>query len=69
VPGSISIGTPGALGVCNVNGSTEDDDDNDGTETDGYTAAFDGLAKKVTVNLASVGGGGSVAASFKVKID
>lgn len=70
VPGSISIGTPGALGVaCNVNGSVEDDDADDATETDGYTAAFDGVAKKVTVNLASVGGGGSVAASFKVTID
>jgi uncharacterized repeat protein (TIGR01451 family) len=70
VPGSISIGTPGALGAaCNVNGSTEDDDDNDGTETDGYTAAFDGIGKNVTVNLATVSGGGSVAASFKVTID
>jgi uncharacterized repeat protein (TIGR01451 family) len=70
VPGSISIGTPGALGIaCNVNGSAEDDDADDATESDGNTASFDGVAKKVTVNLASVGGGGSVAAAFKVTID
>lgn len=70
VPGSISIGTPGALGIaCNVNGSVEDDDTEDAGETDGNTAAFDGVARKVTVNLGSVSGGGSVAAAFRVTID
>lgn len=70
VPGSISIGTPGALGIaCVVNGSTEDDDSDDATETDGVTASFDGVAKKVIANVGTVSGGGSVAASFKVTID
>ncbi|WP_241491833.1 hypothetical protein [Sphingomonas endophytica] len=70
VPGSISIGTPGALGVtCVVNGSTEDDDADDAGETDGVTASFDGVTKAVTANVGTVSGGGSVAAAFRVKID
>ncbi|MDP1027357.1 hypothetical protein Q5H91_09040 [Sphingomonas sp. KR1UV-12] len=70
VAGSISIGTPGLLGVaCVVNGSTEDDDADDAAETDGLTASFDTATKTVTANVGDVAGGGRIAASFRVTIN
>lgn len=67
VPGSISVGTPG--GTCVVLGSTEDDDANDAGETDGFTASYDGAARRVTANVGNVPGLGSVAVAFKVTIN
>jgi uncharacterized repeat protein (TIGR01451 family) len=70
VPGSISIGTPGLLGVaCVVGGSAEDDDADDAAETDGLTGSFDGTAKTVAAHIDTVGGGASVAVAFKVTIN
>jgi uncharacterized repeat protein (TIGR01451 family) len=70
VPGSISIGTPGVLGIaCVVNGSTEDDDADDGAETDGFTASFDGSGKIVAAHIDTVAGGGAIAVAFKVTIN
>jgi uncharacterized repeat protein (TIGR01451 family) len=67
VPGSISAGLPG--GTCVLLGTTEDDDADDATENDGYTASFDAATKTVTANVGTVVGLGSVAVAFKVKID
>lgn len=70
VPGSLSMGAPGVLGTsCVLLGSTEDDDADDGTETDGLTAAFDTASKTVTARVATVPGLGAVAAAFQVKIN
>lgn len=69
VPGSISLGGMGVGNVCLTNGTTEDDDANDGGEVDGYTASFDAGSKVITANIPVVAGGASVAASFRVKID
>ncbi len=70
VPGSISIGAPGALGIsCVSAGSTEDDDADDASETDGVTAAFDGTNKTVIANVGNVGLLSPVAASFRVTIN
>jgi uncharacterized repeat protein (TIGR01451 family) len=69
VPGSISLGGLGVGNVCLTSGSTEDDDADDAAESDGYTASFDGSAKKVTATIPTVGGGASIAASFRVKIN
>ena len=69
VPGSISVGGIGVGNACLTNGSTEDDDANDGSEVDGYTASFNAGTKVVTTNIPVVAGGASVAASFRVKID
>ena len=70
VPGSISLGLPGAAGVaCVLAGSTEDDDANDAAETDGLTGAFDTGTRTVTAGIAAVPGGASVAVAFKVTIN
>ncbi|WP_235532953.1 hypothetical protein [Sphingomonas sp. Leaf412] len=70
VPGSITIGTPGVLGIaCVVAGSTEDDDADDGAETDGGIANFDLSSRTVTARIDRVGGGGATAVAFKVTID
>lgn len=69
VPGSISIGGLGLGGVCLLGGSVEDDDDSDVGEADGNTGSFNGTTKVVTTNMPIVLGGGSIAASFRVKID
>lgn len=70
VPGSISIGLPGVLGIsCVVNGSTEDDDADDAAETDGYTGSFDTSSKTVAAHIDTVAGGASVAVAFKVTIN
>ena len=70
VPGSITIGTPGLLGVaCVVGGSNEDDDADDAAETDGATANFNAASKTVSARLAQVSGGGATAVSFRVTID
>ncbi|PZU09911.1 hypothetical protein [Sphingomonas sp.] len=70
VPGSISIGTPGVLGIaCVVSGSAEDDDTDDAAETDGFTASFDTSSKTVSAHIDTVGGGATVAVAFKVTID
>jgi uncharacterized repeat protein (TIGR01451 family) len=69
VPGSISIGGVGLLGACLLNGSTEDDDDTDAGEPDGYTGSFNGGTKTITATIPTVAGGTSVAASFRVKIN
>ncbi|MCW1430754.1 hypothetical protein [Novosphingobium sp. JCM 18896] len=69
VPGSISLGPVGILGACLLTGSTEDDDDSDSGEIDGYTASFNPTSKTVTMNIASVPGNTSVGALFHVKIN
>lgn len=70
VPGSISIGAPGVLGVaCVASGSPEDDDADDSGETDGATANYNAGTKTLTARLDRVSGGGTTAVSFKVKID
>ena len=70
VPGSISIGTPGLLGVaCVVSGSAEDDDANDAGETDGATASYDTASRTLSARLDRVGGGGATAVAFRVTID
>jgi uncharacterized repeat protein (TIGR01451 family) len=70
VPGSISIGTPGVLGVaCVVGGSTEDDDASDATETDGATASFDTATRTLTATIDRVIGGGTTAVAFRVTIN
>lgn len=67
VPGSISIGAPG--GTCVLLGSTEDDDDSDAGETDGFTGAFNAGTKTVSANVGTVLGLGSIAVAFKVTIN
>ena len=70
VPGSISIGTPGVLGIaCVASGSPEDDDADDSGDSDGAIANYDAGTKTLTARLDRVAGGGSTAVSFKVKID
>lgn len=70
VPNSITMGTAGVLGVtCTVLGTAEDDDGDDAAEVDGRTAAYDGGARTWTGRIATVPGGGAVAASFRVKIN
>ncbi len=69
VPGSISLGGIGIGNLCLTSGSTEDDDASDSDETDGYTASFNTSTKTVTATIPIVAGGGSVAASFRVKIN
>lgn len=70
VPGSISVGVAGVLGVaCNVLGSTEDDDADDAAETDGYTGAYDSSSKTMTAHIDQVLGGTTIAASFRVTIN
>ncbi|SOB79464.1 conserved repeat domain-containing protein [Sphingomonas guangdongensis] len=69
VPGSMAMGAPGTLGACVAAGSTEDDDADDGTESDGLTAAFDGGSKTVSARITTVPGLGSVATAFRVKIN
>lgn len=70
VPGSITIGAPGALGVaCVVGGSAEDDDADDASETDGRTGAYTTATRTVTAGIATVLGGTTVAAAFKATIN
>lgn len=69
VPGSMSLGNVGLLGACLLTGSTEDDDDQDADELDGYTASYNTATRKVTATIPTVSGGGSYAASFRVKIN
>ena len=67
VPGSITIGAPG--GSCVLLGSTEDDDADDATETDGVTASFNSTNRNMNAILGTVGGGGVTAVAFKVTIN
>lgn len=70
VPGSISVGVAGVLGIaCNVAGSTEDDDADDSAEVDGFTGAYDSSTKTMTAHIDTVPGGTSYAASFRVTIN
>lgn len=69
VPGSISVGGIGVGDVCLTGGSTEDDDADDAGEVDGYTGSYNSSSKAVTATIPTVAGGGSIAASFRVKIN
>jgi len=67
VPGSITIGAPG--GTCVLLGSSEDDDADDATETDGVTASYNSTNRNMNATLGTVGGGGLAAVAFKVTIN
>lgn len=69
VPGSISLGGLGVGDACLLNGTVEDDDADDASEVDGYTASFDSANRKVLANIPAIAGGGAVAATFRVKIN
>lgn len=70
IPGTLSMGAPGVLGVaCTLLGSNEDDDADDTTETDGLTANFDAANNRVRARIVTVPGSGAVAASFQVRIN
>ena len=59
VPGSVTIGVPGVLGVaCNVGGVTQSD-----------ASVFNSTTKTVTATIPTVGGGTSTAVAFQVKIN
>lgn len=67
VPGSITIGGIGTGGVCLTGGFPQNDD---GTQAAGpYRGSFDAATKTVTAIIPTLVGGGSLAASFRVKID
>lgn len=66
VPGSIQLGSIGGGGVCNLTGTPIADD---GSSTGFYTGSFNGTSKTVTATIASVPGGASIAASFRVTIN
>jgi len=61
VPGTLTIGLPGVLGVTCTLAAL-------GTTT-GYTGAYDTTSKTVTATIPTVLGGTSVAASFRVTIN
>jgi uncharacterized repeat protein (TIGR01451 family) len=61
VPGTLTIGAPGVLGITCTLSSL-------GTTT-GYTGAYDTSTKTVTATIPTVAGSGSVAASFRVTIN
>ena len=68
VPGSISVGGLGTGGVCLTNGFTQNDD---GTPPalGPYRGSFNATTRTVTATIPTLIGGGSVAASFRVKIN
>ncbi len=66
VPGSIQLGSIGGAGVCNLLGVPIADD---GSSTGVYTGSFDNSTKTVTATIATVPGGASIAASFRVTIN
>lgn len=49
VPGSISVGTAGTLGVCVLVGTSEDDNATGADETDLYGGSFDGTTVRATL--------------------
>jgi uncharacterized repeat protein (TIGR01451 family) len=66
VPGSLSVGGIGANGVCLLNGVSIADN---GSGTGAYRGSYDVGTRTVTATIATVPGGTSVAASFRVTID
>lgn len=66
IPGSLSVGGIGTNGVCLVNGVSIADN---GSGTGTYRGSYDAGTRTVTATIASVPGGTSVAASFRVTID
>lgn len=59
VPGTVTIGVPGVLGVaCNVGGVTQTD-----------ASVFNSTTKTITATIPTVGGGTSTAVAFQVKIN
>ncbi|GAA3708794.1 hypothetical protein GCM10022268_17640 [Sphingomonas cynarae] len=66
IPGSLSVGGIGANGVCLLNGVSIADN---GSGTGAYRGSYDAGTRTVTATIASVPGGTSVAASFRVTID
>jgi uncharacterized repeat protein (TIGR01451 family) len=66
VPGSLSVGGIGANGVCLLNGVSIADN---GSGTGAYRGSYDAGTRTVTATIASVPGGTSIAASFRVTID
>ena len=70
VPGSITMGAPGVLGVsCILLGTTEDDDADDADETDGRTANYDPATRTLTGRISTVSGVTPMAAAFRVRIN
>lgn len=67
LPGSISVGTPGLLGACILLGTSEDDNNTGGDETDLYGGSFDGT--RVTATLPSVAAGTGMAIAFRVTVN
>lgn len=66
VPGSLTVGSVGAAGVCLIGGVNVRDD---GTTTGTYGGSYNASTRTVTATIPTIGGGTSVAASFKVTID
>ncbi len=66
IPGSLSVGGIGANGVCLLNGVSIADN---GSGTGAYRGSYDAGTRTVTATIATVPGGTSVAASFRVTID
>jgi uncharacterized repeat protein (TIGR01451 family) len=67
VPGSISVGTAGALGACILLGTSEDDNNTGADETDLYGGSFDGTTVRGT--LPSIAGSTSMAMAFRVTVN
>jgi uncharacterized repeat protein (TIGR01451 family) len=66
VPGSLSVGGVGALGICVLGGTSVADD---GSTTGQYGGSYNAATRTVTATIPSVAGGTSAAASFRVTIN
>ncbi|KQU62518.1 hypothetical protein ASG67_01230 [Sphingomonas sp. Leaf339] len=66
VPGSLVVGSVGTAGVCLIGGVPVADD---GSTTGTYGGSYNATTRTVTATIPLVGGGSSVAASFRVTIN
>ncbi|MBJ6122101.1 hypothetical protein JAO74_09885 [Sphingomonas sp. BT553] len=66
VPGSLVVGSVGTAGVCLIGGVPVADD---GSTTGTYGGSYNATTRTVTATIPVVGGGSSVAASFRVTIN
>ncbi|AQR72876.1 DUF11 domain-containing protein [Sphingomonas sp. LM7] len=67
VPGSIAVGTSGILGACILLGTSEDDNNTGGDETDLYGGSFDGTTVRAT--LPTVSALTSMSIAFRVTVN
>lgn len=68
-PGTIFAGTTVTAGVCNSDGTAEDDDNIGADETDPNGGDFNSGTNKVTATIPSVAASTTTAARFRVKIN